>query len=179
MSPSISLYIAQTLDGYIARADGAIDWLAQIDEHDHDYGYAAFYDTVDAVIMGSTTFEMIHSLGPWPYSDKSTFVFTRRSLKTDADNVYFVSGDPQLVLYNTQFSRFGRLWLVGGSSLIASCIKKRLVDEFILTVLPVMLGHGLRLFPSPVAEEWFELVSCRQYDWGVLQLHYRKKEPSR
>jgi dihydrofolate reductase len=63
---------------------------------------------------------------------------------------------------------------VGGSALIASCIKKRLIDEYILTVLPVILGHGLRLFPSPVAEEWLSMVDCRTYDRGILQLHYRR-----
>jgi len=174
MAPSISLYIAHTLDGYIARADGAIDWLTQIDENDNDYGYAQFYESIDALIMGSTTFEMIQSLGPWPYVDKPTFVFTRRTIRTSVENVYFVSGDPQPVLSVPQFSCFNRIWLVGGSTLIASCVKKNLIDEYILTMLPVVLGHGLRLFPSPVSEQWLSLISCRQYDWGVIQLQYKK-----
>ncbi|MBN1309011.1 MAG: dihydrofolate reductase [Chitinispirillaceae bacterium] len=174
MAPSISLYISSTLDGFIARADGAIDWLTRIDENDTDYGYAAYYDSIDGLIMGSTTFELIRSLGPWPYPSKPTFVFTRRSLRVEGGNIHFVTGDPQQVVGSQQFLRFKRLWLVGGSALIASCLKRKLIDEYILTVLPVLLGHGLRLFPSPIAEQWLSLASCRTYERGVLQLHYRK-----
>ncbi|MBN1577185.1 MAG: dihydrofolate reductase [Chitinispirillaceae bacterium] len=174
MAPSVSLYISNTLDGFIARADGAIDWLTRIDEIDTDYGYAAYYDSIDGLIMGSTTFELIRSLGPWPYPGKPSFVFTRRDLQAESGNIYFVTGDPQQIVGSKELSRLKRLWLVGGSALIASCLKKNLVDEYILTVLPVLLGHGLRLFPSPVAEQWLSLVSCRTYDRGVLQLHYRK-----
>ena len=174
MPPSVSLYISTTLDGFIARADGAIDWLTHIDDNDTDYGYAAYYNSIDGLLMGSTTFEMIRSLGPWPYPTKPSFVFTRRNLQTDAGNIYFVSGDPAQVVSSQELASFRRLWLVGGSAMIASCVKKGLIDEYILTVLPVILGHGLRLFPSPVTEAWLSLANCRTYDRGILQLHYRK-----
>lgn len=174
MAPSVSLYIATTLDGYIARADGAIDWLTRIDENNTDYGYAPFYDSVDGVIMGSTTYELISSFGPWPYEDKPAFVFTRRSLQSELENVHFVTGDPKQVLVAPEFSHFKRLWLIGGSALIGSCEKKSLIDEYILTVLPVVLGHGLRLFASPISEQWLTLVACQQFNGGVLQLHYKR-----
>jgi dihydrofolate reductase len=127
MAPSLSLYIATTLDGFIARADGAIDWLTRIDENNNDYGYATFYDSVDSVIMGSTTFDLIQSFGSWPYSDKPSFVFTRRSLKTEIKNITFVSGDPKQLLLSLEFEKFKKVWLVGGSMLIASCLKKTLL----------------------------------------------------
>jgi dihydrofolate reductase len=177
MIPVVSLYIAGTLDGYIARANGAIDWLANIDENDTDYGYADFYNSIDALLMGSATFEMIQSFGAWPYGDKPTFVFTRRSLSTDLGNVYFVSGDPYQVIVSPECSSFQRLWLVGGSALIGSCMKKGIVNEYILTILPVLLGHGLCLFPSPAPEQWLNLVSCMQYERGVIQLHYHVQQP--
>lgn len=172
MVPLIHLYIATTLDGYIARADGAIDWLTSIDENNTDYGYASFYDSVDAIMMGSTTYELIRSFGPWPYEDKPAFVFTRRSLQSTLPNIYFVSGDPQQVISSTAFSQFKRVWLVGGSALVASFQKKNLIDEYLLTVLPVVLGHGLRLFSSPIAEQWLALKACNQFAGGVLQLQY-------
>ena len=174
MAPSVSLYISSTLDGYIARADGSIDWLTSIDDNDTDYGYANYYKTIDGLLMGSTTFEMICSLGPWPYADKPTFVFTRRNLQAEMQNVYFIVGDPQQVLSSADFSQFRRLWLVGGSTLIASCLKKGLIDEYVLTILPVILGHGLRLFSSPVPEQWLTMDSCQHYERGVLQIHYVK-----
>jgi len=176
MIPVVSLYIASTLDGYIARANGAIDWLTSIDDNDTDYGYSDFYKSIDALLMGSATFEMIQSFGAWPYGDKPTFVFTRRSLTTDLDNVFFVSGDPFQVISSQQFSSFQRVWLVGGSALIGSCLKKGIVNEYILTILPVILGHGLCLFPSPAPEQWLKLVSCLQYERGVLQLHYHVQQ---
>lgn len=174
MAPQISLYISVALDGYIARADGAIDWLTRIDDIDTDYGYDSYYSTVDALFMGSATFELIQSFGSWPYADKPVFVFTRRSLSCGERNVFFVAGNPEQLLRSQGCSRFGKVWLVGGSTLIASCLKRGIIDEYILTVLPVVLGHGLRLFSSPVPEQWLSLASCRQYERGVLQLHYVK-----
>jgi dihydrofolate reductase len=173
--PQLSLYIAATLDGFIARADGAIDWLARIDENNTDYGYAAFYDSVDALIMGSTTYDFVASLGPWPYDDKPVFVFTRRTLTPASSNVFFVSGDPLQVIHSVAFTQFKKVWLVGGSALIASCQKKNCIDEYILTILPVLLGHGLRLFASPIAEQWLSAISCQQFEGGVLQVQYRRK----
>lgn len=168
----LSLYIAMTLDGYIARADGAIDWLTNIDNNNTDYGYDKFYQTIDAIIMGSTTYELITSFGVWPYN-KPVFVFTRRELSTEKQEISFVSGDPKQVLTSPQFASFKRVWLVGGSALIASCQKKNIIDEYILTTLPVILGHGLRLFSSPISEQWLTMVSCKQYKGGVIQAHYR------
>lgn len=176
MAPSLILYIATTIDGCIARADGAIDWLTSIDEHNTDYGYADFYNSVDAVIMGSTTYEFVSSLGPWPYEDKPTFVFTRRTLQTECKNVYFVSGDPKQLVESNEFTKFNRVWLVGGSALIASFQKKNLIDEYILTILPVVLGHGLKLFASPISEQWLTMVGCQSFDGGVLQVQYQRRQ---
>jgi len=175
MPPSVYVYIATTLDGYIARADGAIDWLTNIDENDTDYGYSEFYDTIDGVLMGSNTYEMIRSLGPWPYSGKPSFVFTRRNLRSGGENIHFLAGDPAQIVKSEEFSRFKRLWLVGGSSLIGSFVARGVIDEYYLTILPVVLGHGLRLFPSPAPEQWLSMKSCRTYEGGVLQVLYSRR----
>jgi len=174
MAPSIILYIATTLDGYIARADGAIDWLTRIDENNTDYGYAEFYNSVDAIIMGSTTYDFVTSIGPWPYEDKPTFVFTRRTIESENRGVFFVSGDIGQLVESAGFAQFKRVWLVGGSALIASFQKKNLIDEYILTTLPVILGHGLRLFASPIPEQWLTMSGCQSFDGGVLQVQYQR-----
>lgn len=170
MAPVVTLYIATTLDGFIARADGGIDWLTQVDDQDNDYGYEAFYNTVDGLLMGSATYDMINSFGEWPYPNKHTFVFTRRAMQSDRRDVHFIAGDPQQVVRSPQFERFKHLWLVGGSTLIADCVQKNLIDQYILTMVPLLLGHGLRLFPSPMPEQWLSLVSSEQFDRGILQL---------
>ena len=176
MAPSISLYVSSTLDGFIARADGAIDWLTRIDDNDTDYGYAELNESVDGILMGSTTFEMIQALGPWPYTEKPTFIFTNRTLRASTGNIYSVSGDPLQVIGSKAFSQFGKLWLVGGSALIGSFLKRNLIDDYIITILPVVLGQGLRLFTSPVPEQWLTMVSCTQYDRGVLQVRYARTD---
>jgi dihydrofolate reductase len=176
MPPLVSLFISCTLDGYIARADGAIDWLTHIDDNDTDYGYQEFYDTIDGLLMGSTTFNLIRSLGSWPYDGKPTFVFTRRELPADNRDVHFLAGDPKRLVESGELSALRRLWLVGGSSLIATCIKNDIIDEYIITILPVLLGHGLRLFPSPVGEQWLAMTSCRTYDRGILQVRYLREK---
>lgn len=175
MAPRLSLYIATTLDGFIARTDGAIDWLTSADENNTDYGYDSFYSSIDGVIMGSTSYELIRSFGDWPYADKTSFVFTRRLFEPAGDNIHFVSGDPAAFLQSPDIAAFKNLWLVGGSVLISAFHKKNLIDEYILTVLPVVLGHGLRLFTPPIPEHWLTMVSCQQYEGGVLQLHYQKR----
>jgi dihydrofolate reductase len=172
MPPSVSLYISTTLDGYIARSDGAIDWLTRIDENDTDYGYEKFFASIDGLIMGSATFDFIRTLGPWPYGDKPSFIFTRRALNNDEQNISFVAGDPAQFLESEAVAPLSRLWLVGGSSLIAPFVRKDLIDEYIITVLPVVLGHGLRLFPSPAPEQWLEMTSCTTFNRGILQVQY-------
>jgi dihydrofolate reductase len=169
--PTVILYTAASLDGFIARTDGSVDWLFTGD----DYGYAAFLQTIGALVMGSKTYEQVLSFGDWPYSGKQTYVFTRRDLKTELGDVVFVSGKPQSVLPEIKAKGFRRIWLVGGGELTTSFLRHCLVDEYIVSIHPILLGDGIPLFYPPVPEEELTLVSSKQYPSGLLQAHYRRK----
>ena len=168
---SVVLYIATSLDGFIARSDGRVDWLFT----DEDYGYSAFFETIDTLIMGRKTYEQVLSFGEWPYSGKQTYVFTHRNLKTERDDVVFVSGKPDSVLSQFKAKGFSRIWLVGGAELTTSFLRAGLVDEYIISVHPVLLGDGIPLFSSSIPEEELVLVKSTQYPRGLLQVHYEKK----
>ena len=171
----IALYIATSLDGYIARPDGGIDWLSIVERAGEDYGYAAFYESVDAVLMGSKTYELCLGFSAWPYPGKKAFVFTQRRLKSDRDDVIFVSPDVRKALTEFETQGLKNLWLVGGGALTGAFLQQGLIDEFIISVVPIFLGDGIRLFPAPGAEARLELVGSTSYPSGLVQAHYRRR----
>lgn len=162
----ILAYIASSLDGYVAREDGSIDWLPESSES----SYETFYKSVDTVIMGKTTYDQVLTFGEYPYKDKKSFVFTRTSKDND-DNVEFVSDVEKFV--KDGFPGAGEnIWLVGGSKTIASFLKLGVVDEIISTVIPVLLGKGIPLFQDIENETKLELVKTERYD-QLTDLHYK------
>jgi len=162
----IIVYIASSLDGYIARENGEIDWLPESSESSYD----SFYQSVDTVIMGRTTYDQVITFGEYPYKDKKSFVFTRVSKNND-DNVEFVSDVEKFV--KDDFPGVGEnTWLVGGGKLIASFLKLGVVDEIITTVIPILLGKGIPLFQNIENETKLELVKTEKYG-QLADLHYK------
>jgi dihydrofolate reductase len=162
----IIVYIASSLDGYIARENGDVDWLPESSESSYD----AFYKSIDTVIMGKTTYDQVLTFGEYPYKDKKSFVFTRTS-KENNDNVEFVSDIEKFV--KDGFPGAGKnIWLVGGSKTIASFRKVGVVDEIIITVIPVLLGKGIPLFQNIENETKLEFVKTEKYD-QLVDLHYK------
>ena len=135
--PKILVYIATSLDGFVTREDGRIDWLPETSKSSYD----AFYKSIDTVIIGKTTYDQVLTFGEYPYKDKKSFVFTRTSENND-DNVRFVSDIEKFV--KDGFTGVEKnIWLVGGAKTIASFFKMGVVDEIITTVIPVLLGKGI------------------------------------
>ena len=162
----ILVYIAISLDGFVAREDGSIDWLPESSESSYD----VFYKSIDTVIMGKTTYDQVLTFGEYPYNDKKSFVFTRTSKNND-DNVEFVSDIEKFV--KDGFPVAGKnIWLVGGAKIIASFFKIGVVDEIITTVIPVLLGKGIPLFQNIENETNLELVKTEKYD-QLVDLHYK------
>ena len=162
----IIVYIATSLDGYIAREDGNIDWLPESAES----GYDAFYKSIDTVIMGKTTYDQVLTFGEYPYKDKKSFVFTTTNQKKN-ENVEFVSDVKKFV--KDGFNEMGKnIWLVGGAQIIASFLKQKAVDEIIVTIIPVILGKGLPLFKNTESEIKLELIKTEKYA-QLVDLHYR------
>jgi dihydrofolate reductase len=170
--PTIALYIASSIDGYIARADGSIDWLDSVDGFDEDYGYQAFYDSVDALLMGSNTYTQVLGFGDWPYPGKPTYVFFSHDLPNILADVHIVPHDIQEMLPLIEHHQ--KAWLVGGGALVKSFHQAGLIDEYIISIIPVVLGDGIALFQAPLTEQPLTLVSAQQYPSGLVQMHYQK-----
>lgn len=175
MSRRIRLYIASSLDGYIARSDGSIDWLDKMQDGDEDYGYGAFLQTVDTTLMGHNTYDFILKLGEeFPYPDKTNYVFTRQQRETKP-YVQFVTQDPGEFVAGLRQMPGGDIWLVGGGQLNGALLRAGAVDEIILSLVPVVLGAGIPLFAGSEYESWYELQDSRAYANGLVQLVYGKK----
>lgn len=168
----IVLYIAASLDGYIARKDGAIDWLPMAERDGEDYGYAAFYESMDAVVAGSRTYELGLGFKDWPYPGRKLFVLTRRTLRSDRNDVEFLSDDARLIVSTIEAQGFQRLWLVGGGETVRAFQRAGLIDEYMIATLPIILGEGIPLFPPPGSEQPLELAGARQYPSGLVQARY-------
>ena len=166
LMPKITLYIATSLDGYIAREDGGIDWLPEFAES----GYDAFYKSIDTVIMGKTTYDQVLTFGEYQYKDKKSFVFTTTN-QTKDENVEFVSDVNKFV--KDDFPGVGKnIWLVGGAQIIASFLKQKVVDEIIVTIIPVLLGRGIPLFKNIESDTKLELIKTTKYI-QLVDLHYK------
>ena len=166
----IILYIASSLDGYVAQENGDIDWLPQSDIS----GYEKFYKTVDTIIMGKTTYDQVLTFGEYPYKDKKSYVSTRKNInetkKEEDENVEFVSNLDEFVkdiLPNLD----GNIWLVGGGQVISSFLNHGMVNEIILSIVPIVLGKGILLFQNIQKETKLELVKTTNYE-KLVELHY-------
>ena len=177
----VILYIAASIDGYIAREDGAVDWLDVVAGEGEDYGYGAFYETVDALIMGSNTYEEVLLLSPgeWSYAGKLSYVLSRRDLTTDNAEIVITADSVEDVVAQLKGDGMETIWLLGGGALTASMLAQDLIDEMILSIIPLTLGTGLPLFPRQgQGERKFELLETKGYGSGVVQVHYRRKQPT-
>jgi len=171
--PTIILYIACSLDGYIARKNGSVDWLSGLETDEEDFGYQKFYASVDALIMGRKTYQQIEDFGDWPYPDKPCYVFSHRLKKMTTPGVSLISESPEKRLPDFIEKDYHRMWLVVGAELIKTFLNGFMVDEMIITYIPLLLGEGLPLFRPGIAEQKLTLINSSTFSQGVTQVHYR------
>jgi dihydrofolate reductase len=173
----IVLYIAASLDGYIARADGSLDWLDAAAVAGEDYGYGEFLSTCDTLLVGGVTFRQLLGSGEYPYAGKRVYVFTRQGPVDvpEGAEVEFVDSDPAELARRLLDEPGDDIWLVGGSAVIQPVVDAGLVDEIILSVIPVVLGEGIHLFAHGTLEKRLELLDERSYPGGIVQLRYRPR----
>lgn len=169
----VVLYIATSVDGYIARKDGSVDWLPPLG--DEDYGYSKFLATVDTVVMGRVTYEQLLTFGPYPYEGKNGYVFSSVRRGRDA-NVEFVNSPPQKFVERLRSEKGSDIWLVGGAELVDSFLSAELIDRFIISVAPVVLGEGIPLFFPDGKERKLRLAESKSFPSGLVQSTY---EPAR
>jgi dihydrofolate reductase len=166
------LYIAASLDNYIARADGKVDWLEapELRLPGEDYGYAEFYRSIDTTLMGNRTYQAIQGFDvPFPYPDKTNYVFTRSENFPESGEVTYISGDVAAFVRALKEKPGGDIWLVGGGQINTLMLEQGLIDRMILTLIPVLLGDGIPLFQGKSGETRFQPISGRYYDNGVVQ----------
>lgn len=173
----VVLYIGISLDGYIADADGKLDWLmGQDDAYTGDYGYGAFEKQVDTVLMGYRTYhQVVSELSPeeWVYADKETYVITHKELE-DKEGIHFTKEPLETLVGRLKKECKKGIWVCGGAELIRQLMEKNLIDEYHLTIMPVLLGKGIPLFQGGEKEQLLKLVSL-QSENGVIDCIYRKR----
>ncbi|WP_439882459.1 dihydrofolate reductase family protein [Pontibacter sp. MBLB2868] len=174
-----SVFIATSIDGYIADKDGGLDWLHSIpNPENNDMGYVEFNDQIDALIMGRITFETVLGFDvDWPYN-KPVFVLSNKLKeipKSHKEKVFLVNGKITDILAQIHEKGFYRLYIDGGAT-IRSFLKEDLIDEMILSVIPVLLGGGSPLFTELPKELKFELIGTKTYLNQIVQNHYKRKK---
>ncbi len=175
---SIRLYIATSLDGYIARPDGSVDWLESFPNPDqNDYGYQAFLNEVDTTLMGRATYQEILNFGiAFPYADKVNYVFTRQTGLPDTEFVQFVSTDVVPFIQQLKKTSGKDIWLIGGGQLNTLLLQHDLLDEMIITIVPLALGKGIPLFAPSTLEKQMVLTENQTFKSGFVQLIYQRAD---
>lgn len=170
---NLVLFISTSLDGYIATKDESLEWLFEV-EGEGDNGFAEFYETVDTVLMGKRTYDWVmkQDIKEFPYKNKDSYVFTRSAIE-DTENVRFVNNDVTDFVHKLKGKEGKNIWIVGGGELLHSFVHEKLVDEFIITVAPTILGKGIPLFREGDYQLDLSLKGVRKFNQFV-ELHYKR-----
>ncbi len=166
----IRIYIAQSLDGFIARADGAIDWLRPFDSV--DYGYEIFIAEIGTVVMGRKSYELAKSFGEWPYPSARSLVITSQTLEDMPPQVARVGVDIARLVPALRASGGKDVWIMGGAQTINSFLAIEAVDRIDLFTIPVLLGDGIPLFTGSRSEIPLKLAGTQTYDKGLVRASY-------
>lgn len=166
----VKLFIASSLDCYVAREDGGIDWLFT----DADYGYAKFYDSIDTILVGRKTYDQSLTFDEYPYKGKKVYVFTRKAKgnKGEHDVEYIDADIPDFVRNMTRLE--GKdIWLLGGGEIVTIFLNAGLVDEIILSIHPIILGKGIPLLSNIERQVNLKLENSLSFGSGLAQLWYK------
>jgi dihydrofolate reductase len=177
----VTIHMAASLDGFIARRDGRVDWLETSDEFAGgdtlDPGFVeAFLKTIDCYVMGSRTYETAlgfeaQGLG-WSYGTKPTFVLTSRDLPRTRETVEFHSGDLAHFVNEHLRPTFRAIWFVGGGMVSAECLRRGLADEVRYSILPILIGDGISFFEKLDGDIPLHLAEVKAYRTGMVELRY-------
>lgn len=170
----VVLYIAMSLDGYIALPDGSVDWLHDVKGDGGDNGYAEFYGTVGSVIMGRQTYDEVLTLADeFPYAGKPCYVLTRTpSAQQATPHATFTDESLTELVPRVKEQSEGSVWLAGGGRLVQAFMQEGLLDEAVIAVIPKVLGRGIPLFPEGTVPSTFEL-SRMERRGDIVLLYYK------
>ena len=173
----VTLYIAMSLDGYIADRDGNVDWLNGQGSNTEDMDtYSIFMKEVDTVIMGWRTYHQVTTeLSPdkWIYSELTSCIITHRTLPS-TDNLKFVRDDPCNIIQKLKQEPGWGIWICGGANIIQPLIRADLIDEYYISIIPTLLGSGIRLWGENEEEIKLKLLHTQSYN-GIIELVYTRR----
>ena len=183
--PRVTIHMAASLDGFIARRDGTVDWLETVDRFEDGEDLdpadaAAFVATIDCYVMGSRTYET--ALGfeakgfGWAYGDKPVFVLTSRELPKTRETVEFYSGDLPGLVNGRLKPAFRSIWFVGGGAVSGECLRLGLADEVRYSIMPVVIGDGVSFFEGLDRDVQLHLVEARAYKNGMVALRHEVRK---
>lgn len=169
----VIVYIAASLDGYIAKPNDDLSFLSAVQIEGEDYGYNDFINTIDTVILGRKTYDWVmQQVDVFPHADKNTYVITRTP-KPDTGNTQFYTGSLKELVQQLKTQAGKNIFCDGGAEIVNELLKHKLVDEFIISVIPILLGDGVHLFKPGIPEQALILLSAKQFETGLVQLHYQ------
>lgn len=174
----ISLFIATSLDGYIAKPNDDLSFLKLVEKEGEDYGYAEFTDTIDTLIIGRRTYDyVLKKIGSSHYDNgqRDVFVITRTQ-RPKVGRTTFYTGSLNDLVKQLKSENGKNIYCDGGAEVINELLKNDFVDEFIISVVPVLLGNGIKLFKDGRPEQLLEFVTVKTFDTGLVQLHYKRKK---
>lgn len=168
------VYIAASVDGYIAKPGDDLSFLSIVQQGNEDYGYNNFIAGVDTVIVGRRTYDWVMNQVPeFPHAQKETYVITRTP-RLPKGNIQFYTGGLKALVEQLKTREGKTIFCDGGAEVIKELLAHDLVDEFYISVIPVLLGAGIRLFKEGIPELRLQLVTTQAFDSGLVQLHYKR-----
>ncbi len=168
------LYISCSLDGFIAKPGDDLSFLSMVQKEGEDYGYSGFVKTVDTVIVGRRTYDWVVGQGyNFPHSDKESYILTRKEIPAQG-NLRFYNGDIKTLVNNLKRKRGKNIFCDGDAKVVNELLKHNLIDEIILSIVPILLGSGIRLFKEQQIEKKLTFISSKAYETGLVQLHYKR-----
>lgn len=169
------LYIAMSLDGYIAGENDDISWLSIVEQEGEDYGYFEFIKTVDTVIMGRKTYDKVLSFGiDFPHSDKKCYILSKSKTGKD-ENVEYWNGNVKDLMTEIRQQDGLNIYCDGGSEIVFELMKHHLIDEYVISIIPTLVGKGVTLFKSGRPTEHLTLKKVLSFPKGLVQLWYERK----
>jgi dihydrofolate reductase len=174
------LFIATSLDGYIAGPNDDLGFLKMVEKEGEDYGYAAFTDQVDTIILGRKTYDyVVREIGSSHYDNgqRDVYVITRTA-RSAVGRTTFYTGNLAELVQRLKSGNGKNIYCDGGAEVINELLRHDLVDEFIISVIPILLGEGVRLFKDGRPEQRLEFVDAKSFGTGLIQVHYRRERSS-
>ena len=173
----VILYISMSLDGFIATKDDDLSWLSIVEKEGEDYGYAAFNESVDTYIVGRRTYDTILKLtrAVFPHADQHKCYIITRQERENESGVRFYNGDIEDLINSLKKEEGKNIYCDGGAEIVKLLMEKNLIDEYIVSVIPIILGDGKRLFKGGTPGINLKAMPSKQFESGLVQLHYTKE----